>query len=93
MTSEELEFIKVMLKRKDDATKEVWLEKQLLRNLILDSGWMSERDLDSALADGKNLPENIREVAEHFAVSDQQLAEIGLADWLADFDRKHPSSE
>lgn len=93
MTSEELNFIKGILKRKDDSTKELWLEKQLLRNLILDSGWMSEHDLDSAVADGKNLPQNIRLVDENFASSDQLLAEIGLADWLADFEKKYPSIE
>jgi hypothetical protein len=42
---DELEFIKRMLKRKDEATKELWLEKQLLRNLILDSEWMAEQML------------------------------------------------
>lgn len=93
MTSEELNFIKGILKRKDDAAKELWLEKQLLRNLILDSGWASEQDLDSAVADGKNLPENIRQVEEHFALSDQQLAEIGLADWLAELEKKYPRNE
>jgi len=93
MTSEELNFIKGLLKRKDDAAKEIWLEKQLLRNLILDSGWMSEQDLNSAVADGKRDPQNIREVEEHFAGSDQQLAEIGLSDWLADFDKKYPRDE
>jgi hypothetical protein len=93
MTSEELNFIKGILKRKDDATKELWLEKQLLRNLILDSGWMSEQDLDSAVADGKILPENIRQVEENFSLSDQQLAEIGLADWLAELEKKYPRNE
>jgi hypothetical protein len=93
MTPEELSFIKVLFKRKDDAAKDLWLEKQLLRNLILDSGWMQECDLDSAVAKGKNLPENIQKIGEHFALSDQMLAEIGLADWLADFDKKYPHSE
>lgn len=93
MTPQELDFIKVLFKRKDDAAKELWLEKQLLRNLILDSGWMSEHDLDSALAYGKTLPHNIRQVEEHFASSDQMLAELGLGDWLADFEKKYPRKE
>ena len=80
MNQAELDFIKNVLKRKDDATKELWLEKQLLRDLILDSGWMSEPDLDAAIADGKKLPENIRHVEENFASSDQMLAKIRLAD-------------
>jgi len=74
-------------------TKELWLEKQLLRNLILNSGWMSEAELDSVLETGAKLPENIQQVKEHFADSDQKLAEIGLADWLAAFDQKFPRKQ
>lgn len=93
MTPEELNLIKRLLKQKDDAAKELWLEKQLLRNLILDSGWAEERNLDLAIAEGKSLPGNMRLVEEHFAASEQMLAEIGLADWLADFDKKYPRNE
>ena len=93
MNQTELDFIKRMFKAKDDAAKDLWLEKNLLRNLILSSGWMAEQELDSAIADAKKLPANIRQVEEHFASSDQMLAEIGLADWLQDFDRKYPRSE
>jgi hypothetical protein len=92
MTDEELDSLKRLLKRHDDAMKEVWLEKQLLRNLIIDSGWMPERQLDAAIEHGKALPANREHVAENFASSDRLLAEIGLADWLADFERKHPRS-
>jgi hypothetical protein len=93
MNQSELDFIKKMLKRQDDATKEIWLEKQLLRNLILDSGWMAEATLDAAIANAKKLPENTQQVAEHFSSSDQLLAEIGLADWLRDFEKRHPRSD
>jgi len=93
MTSEELNFVKGILKRQDDSAKEVWLEKQLLRNLILDSGWMSEADLDAAIAVAKKLPQNVRYVEETFAVSDQKLAEIGISDWLSEFDKKYPHTE
>jgi hypothetical protein len=93
MDQHELAFIKRALKSKDDAMKELWLEKQLLRDLILDSGWMAERDLDVSIENRKRLPENIRQVAEHFASSDKKLAEIGLGGWLADFDKKYPRSE
>jgi hypothetical protein len=93
MDQNELDFVKRIFKQKDDAAKELWLEKQLLRNLILDSGWMSEPDLDAAIADGKKLPDNLRQLEENFASSDQMLAEIGLADWLRDFEKKHPRSD
>lgn len=89
----ELEFIKRVLKRQDDAAKELWLEKQLLRNLILDSGWMAEADLDAAVEHAKTLPENLRQIADNFASSDRLLAEIGLADWLADFEKRFPGSD
>lgn len=90
MDQDELNYIKGLLKRKDDVAKDIWFEKQLLRNLILDSGWMGEAELDAAIEDGKKLPDNLREVAENFASSDQKLAEIGLADWLRDFEKKYP---
>lgn len=93
MNQDELNAAKAFLKRKDDAAKEIWLEKQLLRNLILDSNWMSEPDLDSAIEAAKKLPENLRQVEENFASSDQALAEIGLGDWLRDFERKHPRTD
>jgi hypothetical protein len=89
----ELDAIKRMLKSRDDVMKEVWLEKQLLRNLILDQRWMAEADLDAAIAHGKTLPSNLVQVEENFASSDQMLAEIGLADWLRDFEKKHPRSD
>lgn len=89
----ELDHVKRAFRSKDESTKELWLEKQLLRNLIVDSGWMAERDLDSAIADAKKSPENIRLVEEHFALSDQKLAEIGLGDWLQSFDKKYPRGE
>jgi hypothetical protein len=54
---------------------------------------MAERDLDVSIENRKRLPENIRQVAEHFASSDKKLAEIGLGGWLADFDKKYPRSE
>ena len=50
---------------------------------------MGERHLDVSIENGKRLPENIRQVAEPFASSDQKLAEIGLGGWLADFDKKY----
>jgi len=93
MTPEELDLVKRALKRQHDSAKELWLEKQLLRNLILDSGWMAERALDLLIEGAKSYPENVRQVEEHFASDDQLLAEIGLGDWLADFDKKYPRNE
>lgn len=92
MDQTELDFVKHALRRQDQAGKELWLEKQLLRNLILDSGLMSERELEEKIETAKKLPENLRQVAEQFASSDQQLAEIGLGDWLAEFDKRYPRS-
>ena len=93
MTPQEIEALKVVLKRQDNITRELWLEKQLLRNFIIDSGWMKEQDLDSAIEHGKKHPKNIQQVEEHFASSDHLLAEIGIDDWLADFERKYPSTD
>lgn len=93
MDQSEIDLLKELLRRKEQAAKEVWLEKQLLRNIILDSGSMSEAELDAAIESAKKLPDNLRQVEEHFVSSDQLLAEIGLADWLRDFEKKHPSSD
>jgi hypothetical protein len=93
MTPEELDSLKRILKRQDDTLKELWLEKQLLRNVIIDSGWMSEHDLDAAIARGKKLPENLHQLEDNFASSNQMLAEIGIEDWLADFEKRYPNKE
>lgn len=93
MDQNELDAVKRLFKQKHDVLKELWFEKQLLRNLILDSGWMTAAALDTAIADGKKIPANIRQVEENFASSEQMLAEIGLADWLAALEREFPGSE
>jgi hypothetical protein len=93
MTPEELDFIKRALKQLRESSKETWLEKQLLRNLIIDSGWMPERELDLAIERGKAHPANVRQTDETWADSEQTLAEMGLSDWLADFDKRYPRSE
>lgn len=93
MTPEELDSVKKALRTMQDSTKEVWIEKQLMRNLILDSGWMTEPDLDSAVERGKKQPANILLADQFFAAAEQKLAEIGLAAWLADFDQKYPRSD
>jgi hypothetical protein len=71
----------------------LWLEKQLLRNLILDSGSMRESELDAAIERGKALPQNREQAREHFSGSDQLLAQIGIEDWLAALDERFPRSE
>jgi len=55
MTSEEWDGIKKVLKALNEMEREIWLEKVLLRNLILDSGWMPETELDAALARGNHI--------------------------------------
>jgi hypothetical protein len=70
-----------------------WIENQLLRNHIIDSGWMSEQAVDAALERGRMHPKNVRSVREHFALSEQMLAELGLAEWLEAFDRMYPHSD
>lgn len=92
MTPEELNHVKRALKIQGEEAQQLWLEKQLLRNLILDSGWMTERDLDHAIEAAKTDPENIRQVREHFANSEELHARIGIGDWLADFEKNHPYS-
>jgi hypothetical protein len=93
VTPEELDCVKGGLKRMHEPLKELWLEKQLLRNLILDSGWMPEGKLDLAIVQGKIHPENIRQVEQQFAADEQRLAEIGLGDWLTEFDKHFPRSD
>ena len=93
MTSEELNAVKGIIKRLDNALREIWLERVLLQNLILDSDWMSEKELDSAIVIGVRNPQNIQAVEEHFSASDKFLAEIGLDDWLSDFETKYPSKD
>jgi hypothetical protein len=83
LTPEELDHIKRAFKRMHEEIQQLWLEKQLLRNHIIDSGWMPEADLDAAIEKGKKHPTNILHMKETFAESEQSLAELGLADWLA----------
>jgi hypothetical protein len=87
MTTVDLELVKRVLKRLHEETKEVWLERVLLRNLIIDSGWMPERELDEGLASAKIHPNNVRLADKAWADSEQKLAEVGLADWLEDLDK------
>jgi hypothetical protein len=93
MTLEELEQMKVVFKHLHDQIKERWLDQQILRNLIINSGWMSADDLDAGVANSRELPENIRQTEEHFAESEQSLAEIGLGDWLAQLEKLFPNTE
>ncbi|MGA8086770.1 MAG: hypothetical protein WCA10_05650 [Terracidiphilus sp.] len=91
MTQEELDQIKLSYKRMHNVIRELWFEKQLLENLIIDSGWVSGRDLETRMEEAKKHPENIRQVAEHFSESEQSLAELGLDEWLAELDKRYPS--
>jgi hypothetical protein len=93
MTLEELDALKHVLKQMRNEIKELWLEKQILRNLIVDSNWMSPDGLDLGLEQAKKDPLNIRDMDENFAASDQTLAEIGLPEWLEALDRIYPRSE
>lgn len=90
MTPAEIDALKIGIRRMHKAMTELWLEKVLLRNLIIDSGWKSERDLEAAIDSGKRHPQNIRQVQEHFAADEEALARIGLSDWLAWFDKHYP---
>jgi len=76
-----------------DEIKGIWLEKQILRNLIIDSGWMSPSALDSGLDRATRDPQNICDMNNTFAQSDQMLAEIGIEEWLEVFDRMYPQNE
>jgi len=69
------------------------MEKQLFRNLIIDSQWMPENELDASLEVAKKHPDNIRQSDENWVQSDQALAELGLDDWLAEFEKRYPRSE
>lgn len=93
MNSEDWDRIKPVLKRLRDEMQDVWLEKVLLYNLIIDSGWMSEKDLDEGIEKGKKHPDNIRQLKESWSDSEQTLAEIGLEEWLAEFEKKYPRTD
>jgi hypothetical protein len=93
MTPEELDLFKKALKHHHDALKEMWTEKVLLRNVIIDSGWMTEPNLDAAIARAKANPTIIRQVEEFWAGSEQKLAELGLDSWLEDFDEQFPNND
>lgn len=90
MTLEETEQMKVVLKRLYEVIHREWLDRQILRNLIINSGWMSEDDLDAGIAHSRKLPENIRQMKEHFADSEQSHAEIGLEYLSEILDRLFP---
>jgi hypothetical protein len=93
MTPEELDEIKRAFKRLQEVSQELWLEKQLLRNLIIDSEWMPESELDEGIEKGKKNPINVRQMTEHWAQSEQTLAELGIDDWLAQFDKNFPPTD
>ncbi len=92
MTNEDWDKIKPVFRRLHNEIKELWLEKQLLRNLIIDSQWMPENELDAGIEVAKKYPENIRESNQNWEQSDQTLAELGLDDWLAEFEKRYPHS-
>lgn len=79
---EEWLVIKRTFRRFQGIQKNAWLERVLLRNLILDSGWMSEEDLDSAVQQGMSDPVNLRLTEEWWADSDKKLAQMGLSNRL-----------
>jgi hypothetical protein len=93
MKTEDWDRIKAILKSLHGETQNVWVEKVLLYNLIIDSGWMSEKDLDAGIEKGKKHPQNIRLAKEHWADSEQTLAEIGLDEWLAEFEKRYPRTD
>lgn len=80
MTPEERDHLKRVLRRVQQEIQELWMEKQLLRNLIIDSGWMSEQRLDSAIEQGRGHQHNIQKANENVAASEHALAEFGLAE-------------
>ena len=85
-----MDHIKRALKRQHDSAQELWLEIQLLRNLIIDSRWMTEQDLNLAIEQRKADPENLHQAEEHFAADEDAVARIYLADWLAELDSNFP---
>jgi hypothetical protein len=93
MTDEDWDKIKPLLKRLHEEIQEMWVGKQLLRNLIIDSQWMPVSELDGGIEKAKKHPENMRQAREHWSQSVQTLAELGLDEWLAEFDRRYPRSE
>lgn len=92
MTNQDWDRVKTALSRLHEMEKELWLEKVLMRNLIIDSGWMPESDLDAALEHGKNHPENLQQMEVIFAPDEDRLARLGLDDWLAEFEKRYPRS-
>jgi len=93
MITIDVEVTKRSLKIQLDTMKQLWLEKALLRNLILDSRLMSEQDLAVAIIRAKDDPANIQQVNQAWAEAEDLLAEIGIGDWLAQFEKLYPKSD
>jgi len=76
-----------------DMIEEIWLEKQLYRNFILDRNIIAEAELDSLVEAAKHDPENLRVARETFAGSRKALAEFGLSDMIQRIASRPPSKE
>ena len=89
----DLEKFEPSLKRLHDEIQELWIEKQLLRKLIIDSQWMPEDELDANLEKAKKHPANVRLANANLGLSEQTLAEPGLHGWLADLEARYPRND
>ena len=64
--------------------EDVWIEKQVCRNLVLDKELMTETELEQGLKNATRNPEYRRMAAEVFASSWKALAEFGADSALQD---------
>jgi len=87
------ESAREFFRKYSDMIEELWLERQLYRNFILDRNLIPETDLDSLVETAKHNPENRRMAAETFAGSRKALAEFGLSDTIRNLASKAPAKD
>ena len=75
------------------AIKDLWIEKQVCRNLVLDRGVMSESELGDNIREALRTPEYRRLADAAFASPEKSLSLFGARAALEELLSKPPSSD
>jgi hypothetical protein len=82
-----------LFRKYHDVIKDLWIEKQVCYNLIVDKGIITASELERGLEAAKRNPEYRQMADEVFAASGKLLAEFGADAAFEDHLLRPPSSD
>jgi len=87
------EAAREFLRKYQKVIEDLWLEREAFRRALLDSGALSEAELELLADTAKNDPHNRQLAARTFTSSRRALAEFGLEDMIRNLQSKPPTTD